>query len=221
MAKLVWILFLVFPVFSFSQISMVELEVRDVPQPKQRDTAVERWNRSQPGYDKLPAQAKENLYWTNFARNNPQIFWDSVVAPSLSVFTAFNKPEAKTLKADLIKAGRLPMFVLNPALIKTAQGHASDIAYKKSPLSHNSTNGTDFGTRIRLAGIKYCANENISLSSQSILLSVLLLYLDIGVPGLGHRKALLDQNLREIGVGSALYDKDQYFLVQDLACAQQ
>ena len=54
-----------------------------------------------------------------------------------------------------------------------------------------------------------------------VSLSILLLYLDIGVPSLGHRKALLDQNLREIGVGSALYGKDQYFLVQDLACTQQ
>ena len=78
----------------------------------------------------------------------------------------------------------------------------------------------DFGTRMKQAGIKYCANENISLSSQSVLLSVLLLYLDIGLPGLGHRKALLDPSLREIGVGSALYGKDQYFLVQDLACSQ-
>jgi len=37
---------------------------------------------------------------------------------------------------------------------------------------------------------------------------------------LGHRKALLDRNLCEIGVGSALYGMDQYFLVQDLACRQ-
>jgi hypothetical protein len=200
---------------------MIELEVRDVPQPKQRDTAVEHWNQAQPGYDKLPEQAKENLYWTNYARNNPQKFWDSIVLPSLAVFTTLNKAESRSLKTDLFKAGRLPMFVLNPVLLKTSQSHASDIAFKKSPLSHNSTNGMDFGTRMKLAGIKFCANENISLSSQSILLSVLLLYLDIGIPGLGHRKALLDQNLREIGVGSALYGKDQYFLVQDLACAQQ
>ena len=221
MTKLLLVLFLSIPLFSVSQISMVELEVRDVPQPKLRDTAVERWNQSQPGYEKLPAQAKENLYWTNYARSNPQKFWDSVVLPSLAIFAPFNRAESKSLKADLLKAGALPMFVLNQALVKTAQSHASDIAYKRSPLSHTSTNGMDFGTRIRLAGIKNCANENISLSSQSILLSVLLLYLDIGVPGLGHRKALLDQNLREIGVGSALYGKDQYFLVQDLACAQQ
>ena len=72
------------------------------------------------------------------------------------------------------------------------------------------------------AGIKYCANENISISSQSILLSVLLLYLDIGLPNLGHRKALLNPSLVETGIGSASYGKEmgQFFLVQDLACLQ-
>ena len=46
-------------------------------------------------------------------------------------------------------------------------------------------------------------------------------YLDMGLPEQGHRKALLDPSLREIGVGSALYGVDQYFLVQDLACSQK
>jgi uncharacterized protein YkwD len=139
----------------------------------------------------------------------------------LEVFPTLNSREANSLRADLLGAGPLPMFSLNEILVKTAQLHASDIGRNKGPLGHNSTDGTDFGTRMKRAGIKYCANENISLSSQSVLLSVVLLYLDINLPGLGHRKALLDRNLSEIGVGSSLYGVDQYFLVQDLACRQQ
>ena len=221
MAKLLVVFILSLPLFSFSQLSMIELEERTIPEPQTRELAVDQWNQSQPGFDKLPAQAQEQLYWTNYARNNPQKFWDSVVIPVLAIFPPLNKSEARGLKADLIKAGKLTMFALNTILINTAQAHATDIAYKKASLSHTSTNGMDFGTRMKQAGIKFCANENISLSSQSVLLSVLLLYLDIGLPGLGHRKALLDPSLREIGVGSALYGKDQYFLVQDIACAQQ
>ena len=221
MAKLLVVFILSLPLFSFSQLSMIELEERTIPESQTRELAVDQWNQSQPGFDKLPAQAQEQLYWTNYARNNPQKFWDSVVIPVLAIFPPLNKSEARGLKADLIKAGKLTMFALNTILINTAQAHATDIAYKKASLSHTSTNGMDFGTRMKQAGIKFCANENISLSSQSVLLSVLLLYLDIGLPGLGHRKALLDPSLREIGVGSALYGKDQYFLVQDIACAQQ
>jgi uncharacterized protein YkwD len=112
------------------------------------------------------------------------------------------------------------MFRLNSSLIKTAQDHAVDIASKKALPSHLSTKGEGFDVRIKRAGIKYCASENISLSNQSILLSVVLLYLDIGLPELGHRKSLLADNLREIGIGSARYGEDQYFLFQDLACAQ-
>lgn len=220
MVKILVILFLSLPLSSFSQLSMIELEEKPVPHPATRDSAVDSWNLSQPNYNNLPDQAKELLYWINYCRNSPQKFWDSVISPVLATFPTLNKSEARSLRIDLAKVGRLPMFGLYEGLTKTAQAHASDIARKRTPLGHNSTDGTDFGTRMRRAGIKSCANENISLSSQSIVLSVVLLYLDIGLPDLGHRKSLLDPNLRETGVGSALYGKDQYFLVQDMACLQ-
>lgn len=214
------LIFLCFHFFSFSQITMIELDEKRVPEPLTRDSIVDRWNLSQPGFQKLPNEAKQLLYWTNYARNNPAKFWDSVVVPVLNTFKPLNTPEAVSLKKDLLRVGKLPMFVLNETLVGTAQSHAFDIGRKKAPLSHNSTDGTDFGTRIKKAGIRYCANENISLSSQSVLLSLILLYLDIRLPDQGHRKTLLDMNLREIGVGSSLYGSDQYFLVQDFACAQ-
>jgi uncharacterized protein YkwD len=97
--------------------------------------------------------------------------------------------EAASLKADLKKVRKpFPMLALNDSLIKTAQYHASDIATKNAALSHTSTNGTDFGSRMKKAGIKYCASENISITSQSILIAAASLYLDIGLPSQGHRK---------------------------------
>lgn len=208
------------PFLSFSQISMIELPEKQVPEPFERDDAVDTWNLSQPGYLRLSTQAQTFLYWTNYCRNNPKNFLDSVVDPILAAFPVLNKREASSLRVDLLKKGPLPMFFLNETLTKTAQLHSSDIARKKSPISHNSTNGTGFGSRMKQVGIQNCASENISLSSQSVLLSLVLLYLDIGLPDLGHRKALTDPNLREIGIGAALYGKDQYFLVQDIACSQ-
>ncbi|MEN9684613.1 MAG: hypothetical protein RLZZ28_399, partial [Bacteroidota bacterium] len=157
----------------------------------------------------------------NYSRQNPKMFWDSVVVPMLEVFPTLNKAEAKSLQKDLSSREPLPMFILNPALIQTAQLHALDIGRNKSPISHNSSDGTDFGTRIKRAGIRKCANENISVASQTVSLALVLLYLDIGLPSLGHRKALTDANLREIGIGASRYGKDQWFLVQDMACLQQ
>lgn len=221
MSRLLLLCFLFVPFFSFSQLTMIELEARPVPEPTSRDSVTDAWNLAQPGYQKLPDEAKQLFYWTNYARNNPQKFWDSVVTPVLLVFPPLNVPETKSLQRDLTRIGALPMFTLNGKLVITAQLHASDIAGKNAPPGHTSTKGVDFSTRIKRAGIRFCANENIAVSSQSVLLSVLLLYLDIGLPELGHRKALLDPNLREIGVGSASYKNGDSFLVQDLACAQQ
>ena len=221
MTRIYFVFLFFFPFISFSQISMIELDAKRVPEPLARDTVVDNWNSLQPGFRELNQQAKEMLYWTNYCRNNPQKFWDSAALPVLKTFPKLRKAEAESMRLDIIRAGQLPMFALNTNLINTAQAHAIDIARKKAQLSHTSTNGADFGTRMKNAGIKYCANENIALSSQSVLLSVMLLYLDIGISSRGHRKALLDPNLRETGVGAALYDIDQYFLVQDFACSQQ
>lgn len=223
MSKSLLLVLFFIPFFSFSQFSTIELEVRTTPEPLLRDSAVMSWNQSQNGYSKLSPQAKDFLYWVNYARSNPKAFWDSAVVPVLKVFPPLNKPETLSLKQDLMKAGELPMFILNESLINTAQKHATDIASKNAAPSHNSTDGSDFGSRIKRANIKRCANENISVSSQSVLLSVLLLYLDIGLPDLGHRKSLLNPSLVETGIGTHPYgkDKDRFFIVQDLACSQQ
>lgn len=211
---------LALPFISFSQLSLVELEDKPVPEPLSTEEVILRWNKSQVNYQKLPAESKEMLYWTNFCRANPRKFWDTVVVPVLAAFPDLDKSEARSLKTDLFATGPLPLFTLNSSLIETAQLHASDIGGHHGPLGHTSTDGTDFGTRMKRINIKRCAAENIAMSSHSTLLAVVLLYLDIGLPEKGHRKALLDPNLREIGIGSAKYGQGQYFLVQDMACAQ-
>ena len=220
MPRLILLFFILLPVFGFSQLTEIELEVKKIPIPQCIDSAVERWNMLQPAFRKLPQQAREMFYWTNFCRNNPRLFWDSAIVPILKLYPKLNRTEAKSLELDLKVAGPLPMFALNNTLIRTAQSHADDIARKKVRPSHNSSDGTEFGARMRAAGIRKCANENIALSSQGVLLSVVLLYLDIDYTNMGHRRTLLDPNLREIGIGSALYGQDQYFLVQDFACSQ-
>lgn len=220
MFRFLMVTFLFLPIFSFAQMASIELEVKPVPEPTHRNSAIDAWNLSQPGFSMLTAESQEFLYWINFCRKDPTGFWEKVVVPILHTFPSMNGPEAQSLKEDLAKAGPLPMFTLNARLVQTAQSHASDISEKSATPSHTSTNGTDFGSRMKKAGIRYCANENIAVSSQSTLLAVVLLYLDIGLPEKGHRKALLNASLTETGIGSAQYGKDQVFLVQDLSCSQ-
>ncbi|MBV9986881.1 MAG: CAP domain-containing protein [Chitinophagaceae bacterium] len=211
---------LIIPFLAHSQMASIELVVKPVPLPVTLDTAVIRFNESQTGYNNLSDASKEFYYYINYGRSNPQKFWDSIVKPILRAFPNLKGPEAESLYSDMIRSGSLSMLALNPSLIRTAQLHARDIGGKHAPPSHTSTDGTDFSSRMRNIGIKTCANENIAISSQSTILSVLLLYLDIGLPDKGHRKSLLDGRLKETGIGSAPYGKDQTFFVQDLSCTQ-
>jgi hypothetical protein len=200
--------------------STVTLDVKPVPQPIWRDSTVDRWNKSFPAYYKLPKEAQELLYWTNLSRINPRRFWDSVVAPIIKTFPNLDGSYAVSLRTTLYNTEPLPLFRLNDTLIRLAQGHALDISGKKAKTGHNSSNGETFSNRIKKSGIRYCSAENTSLSGLGVVMAINLLYLDIGLPNLGHRNTLLNPNYTEIGIGSAKYSSTHYFLVQDFACAQ-
>jgi hypothetical protein len=103
MFKVLIVSFLLFPLFTFSQIAFVELDSKKIPEPAVRDTVIENWNRSQPGYENLPKESKEMLYWTNYARKNPDKFWKEAIVPIIDAFPPLNKAEAKSLQADLTK----------------------------------------------------------------------------------------------------------------------
>jgi uncharacterized protein YkwD len=47
------------------------------------------------------------------------------------------------------------------------------------------------------------------------------LYLDINVPDLGHRKALLNPSFVETGIGISTYKNGNTFLVEDFSCRQK
>jgi len=204
---------------AFSQ-SVVTLEQRTINWNIQKDTSVVSWNSSFKGYETLTTQEKDIFYWTNYSRKNAVKFWDSVVMPLISIYPQLSGKYAASLKADLFKAGSLPMFALNVTLNQTAKAHAFDIGEKSVTVSHTSTNGTPFSKRLQDAGIKYCGSENMSLGTGDVIISLALLYLDIGLENLGHRKTLLNPSYAEIGIGATTYGGNQTFFVQDFSCKQ-
>jgi hypothetical protein len=201
-----------------AQLSEVELEVRPVPTPITRDRSILEWNRSFPAFASMDTREQECLYWVNLARMNPQFFCDSVLNPILQAFPTLRGRESAALRKDLLDAGSLAMFSPHALLNKTARAHATDISRQKAPISHSSTNGNSFADRMRLSGINTCAGENISLGNQGVLLSVVLLYLDIGLTPAAHRQTLLNKQYTQIGLGCMDYDADNFFLVQDFSC---
>jgi len=182
------------------------------------DDEVVAFNKSQPNYNKLNNREKEYYYWINYSRKNPDMFWDSICAPIIKKQPSLRTKYAISLKADLIKADALPMFRLNDTLLRTAGSHAKDVAKTKKGISHNSTNGKTFSDRMKEAGIRVCAGENIGMGPDDMIMALFLLYLDQGLPNLGHRKALLNKEYTSIGIGVVQQDKNYVVNVQDFSC---
>src|SRR6202012_2651316 len=154
----------------------------------------------------------------NFTRNNPKGFWDSVVSPILQTFHTLKSSYTESLKRDLYSQPQLPLLTLNPKLMSTALNHSKDISIHQAQPGHISTDGRTFTDRIKAAGIKYCGGENVSFGAVDPLLSLVLLYIDYGIPTLGHRRALLNPDYVVTGIGVTNYDTPgNLFIVQDFS----
>ncbi len=204
-----------------AQFSQTKLENRTIPTPTKRLASVETFNAQLPLFSSLSIQEKEILYYTNVARSQPKYFWDSIVQPILKTFPSLVGKNSQTLYKDLINTGILPMFSLHNSLIQAARFHSNDLA-STGVFSHTSSNGKSFIDRMESFGVKNTyAAENISMGQQAILQSIVLLYLDIGIPDLGHRKTLLSTNYTLIGIGYATSKDGSFYITQDFSSAIQ
>jgi hypothetical protein len=191
--------------------------------PATNDEEVMSWNQKQPEYSKLTGDERNFYYWVNYSRLNPKIFYDSIVTHFVKTLPQLKGNNFISLKVDMESANNLPMLSLNTILINMASYHAKDIVTSNASPSHNSTNGDSFGDRFKKFGLKNCGGENISYGSgeTNSLFMVVLLYLDINVNDLGHRKALLNPSFVYTGISIKKFDNGNSFLVEDFACTQQ
>jgi len=124
-------------------------------------------------------------------------------------------------------------LVFNSKLIQAARSHSQDMI-DHDYFAHNSLNGLTPFDRMTGAGYVYSyAGENISFigSSGSIdeVATVLQhhdnLFIDDNYPGRGHRVNILNENFKEVGVGSAFGEYEiytnSYMLTCDFGRSQQ
>lgn len=202
------------------QMGTATLETKHLPAMPVKDSAVERFLIESLGFKSLSDVEKDWFYWTNYSRKDPKRFWDSVVVPLMIVFPPLRNSYSASLKKELNKALPLPMLKPNPLLAKVAHKHAKELSAKKMDVSHTSPSGATFQERMESIGIQYCAGENISYGSWEPVLMLTLLYIDDGVPDVGHRKSLLNPAFVEMGIGVGVFPDKKVLIVQDFACAQ-
>lgn len=161
------------------------------------------------------------IYWTNYARLFPKEFRDSALLPYLNQQPRLKGKYANSLIEALTKVDPLPFLEPEEKLTLAAQNHVKDIQSNGGNVSHHSSDGTSFGDRMRKVGYRGCAAENISLGKDKLgLSSLLLLYLDINLPDLGHRKNLLNPNYKKMGVGTVQLGDSQTLIVQEFGCEE-
>ncbi len=221
MKHLITCLLAITPIFAFTQLKNIVLEDKPIPKPAVIDQQIKDFNTAQNQFTSLTTTAQNFFYWVNYSRINPKRFWDSVVTQILETFPSLKSTYSESLKNDLYNQTPLPPLTLNAKLVQTAQNHALDICTNNGNIGHVSTDGRTFSDRIKAVGIKYCGGENVSVGDVDPILSIVLLYIDYGIPTLGHRKALLNTSYLETGIGVAPYGKDgSIFIVQDFSCKQ-
>jgi len=171
-------------------------------------------------YSILNKSEKEFIYWTNYARLFPKDFRDSVLLPFLKQQPTTKGSFSASLIIELSKAIALPFLEPEEKLYSVAKSHAVDLSRNTERIGHRSTNGTSFSDRMKRGGITNCASENISLGASEPVVSLLLLYLDIGLSDLGHRKNLMNPSYSKMGVSVILLKDNQSLIVQDFGCSE-
>jgi Cysteine-rich secretory protein family len=202
---------------SFGQGS-IELEDKPFVIKIIRDDSLDTWLEASSVYNEMAKPDKDMIYWVNIMRKDTRAFFEKYVAEFIRQYPESGGGNANSLKRDLDKAGKLQLMKPSAILQKEAFSHASDVARNMKRLSHESSSGKSFQQRMKDRGITECAGENIYEGKQDALRAVILLLIDQGVPGVGHRKALLENHFNLMGTASVLKGGRNYIIVQDFSC---
>jgi len=185
-----------------------------------RDQAIQQHLDKELAKSGLSTGEKEFFYWVNYMRKNPNQFYNDCVLPFLKQFPEANGKEAKSLEKDLKASAKLNLLSFALAASDAAKIHCADLTLKQNGIGHNSSDGKNFSTRMRLAGITKCAAENIYTGKNEPLLSLIMLLLDLGLEVPGHRKNLLTPWFSQMGVSIQTHrSMNRVVLVQIFACS--
>ena len=159
------------------------------------------------------------LYWVNRMRKDPAAFHKQFVQAYLKQFPEAVSEESRSLEADMRALGPLPSLAPVRSLYVASSIHAAFLA-RTGRLSHDGEGGKGFASRMEEAGVRTCAGEVIFDGKDDMLVGLILLLIDHRVPGVGHRKALLNPAFTRTGAAVKFSRSGRAVMVQDLSCTQ-
>ena len=197
----------------------MELEVKPFKMNLARDKKVDSFLTSFKSLQSFSLEERALYYWVNVLRSNPPLFRKQIIDPFLEQFPEAKTSFAKSLLSDLDNQAPLSLVAPSELLAITSREHANDIAFKQKEISHSSSDGRSFQQRMKDAGITTCAGENILEGNKDALKAIVILLIDQGVPGKGHRKTLLNPSFDLMGCSFVpKKNSENYILVQLFSC---
>lgn len=181
--------------------------------------------------DYLSEIEKEILTEINMVRTNPRMYNEEFVKPLLRFYEGlyFRYPgqvpvvtaEGKAALLDCIDALEEAIPVSTMQASKGLTKAASDLLKDQTRtgrLGHTGKDGSNpFERMQRYGSWQHLAAENIDYGNNSARWIVLSLLIDDGVPGRGHRKNLLNPELKVIGIAYGTHPTYSNMCVMDMA----
>ena len=171
----------------------------------------------EPAFSKMSDIEQESVYWINFLRSNPRTFRTSFLKPFLAQFPEMQSAAARSLDRELAEATSMSILLPATNLDKAALLQARYLV-ESNQFTHTGPKGKPFKSRMEDVGVKECAGENLFEGKADPLVSLMLLLIDQGVAGYGHRKALLNESFNRIGVSAVVEDNGAMIMVQVFSC---
>ncbi|MCC6286748.1 MAG: CAP domain-containing protein [Chitinophagaceae bacterium] len=185
----------------------------------EKDLVLQQWLDSNAVYNKLSTDQQESIYWLNYVRKYPKLFHHKILVPFLEQFPEVKSAYSKSLSATLLSMTSVGLLIPDEKLTKVAAEHATDLGKHGASISHNATSGSSFQERMNKAGYFGNVAENIYEGKRSSLEALIFLLIDAGVRNVGHRKNILSNEMKRVGVSFfAIKNRpDMFFLVQDFS----
>lgn len=167
--------------------------------------------------DYLSEEEKQVIYYINLCRINPPLFESTILKEYVK---EKNVPKDKALKElikDLQSSTKMEILIPTPLLTDLARAHARDMG-GTGRTGHNSSDGTTFHDRMtNVSTVFKGVNENCNYGLESGKDIVIDLLIDRDVPSAGHRKNILNLDMRYVGVAIEPHKKWRFNCVQDFA----
>lgn len=178
------------------------------------DSALARAN-SAHAVDYMNESEKQVVYFINLCRMNPALFESTILQDYLKSQGIRKDKQVKALMEELQATQKRVLLQPNKALTEVARTHAKDMG-ETGRTGHSASDGTSFRERLAdMSGKFRGVNENANYGLEDPLSIVIDLLIDRDVPNVGHRKNILDADMRFIGVAIEPHKRWKFNCVQD------